>query len=254
LASHESQVAIDSLIADFNDHPDLPEAVFIIGEQYYYKAFEDPDKCRKVKSEEHLKKAKDIWERIITQRPESQSIGLKHAYFFSAACYRKLGEYDKAVEYFQAVVDNWPNYQYACNAQCLIGECYEKLRNSGTLPESEAIPRIEQAYNGVIENYPDCSLVKYACVRLARPNFEKGQWVDAAMYFELFLQESRDGQRPNRVLHILYDLGRAYEKMGEFEQAAQVYGEFIKMADPADPRIKRVEARLEELGGYKNED
>ena len=33
-----AQAGIGSLIADFNDHPGLPEVVFVVGEQYYYKA------------------------------------------------------------------------------------------------------------------------------------------------------------------------------------------------------------------------
>ena len=104
--------------------------MFRIGEEYYYKAFEDPDKCLKVKSKEYLGKAKDIWESIIAQWPQSQSLGLKHAYYFSAVCYRKLGEYENAAEYYQKVVDNWPDYQYTWSAQHLIGQCYENLRNS----------------------------------------------------------------------------------------------------------------------------
>ncbi|MBA7648321.1 Cell division coordinator CpoB [subsurface metagenome] len=243
-----AQEALDNLIADFNDHPGLPEVVFVVGEQYYYKAFDDPKKCIKVKSEEYLNKAKDIWERIVAQWPESQSIGLKHASYFSAVCYRRLGEYENAIRYYQKVVDNWPNYLYAWSAQSLIPQCYEKLRNAGSLSESEANLKIEQAYEAVVEEYSDCPLVGNACLKLGQINFKKGQWVLAAQFFELFLQENAGGPRQLRVL---YDLGRAYEKMGEFEQAAQVYGEFIKIADPTDPRIKRVEARLEELEGVK---
>ncbi|NIP28295.1 MAG: tetratricopeptide repeat protein [Phycisphaerae bacterium] len=245
-------MALDTLIADFNDHKDVPETVFEIGEQYYYKAFEDPKKCRKVKSKEPLHKAKDIWEMIVEQWPQSKSIGLKHAYYFSAVCYHRLGEYEKAITNYQKEVDDWPDYLYAWSAQSLIGNCYEKLRNSGVIPESEANPKIEQAYEAVIERYPDCSLVGHACLKLARLNFEKGRWAEAAMYFELFLQESHDCQRSSRVLRVvLYDLGRAYEKMGEFEQAAHLYGEFIMITDPNDPHVKRVEALLEELEGVE---
>jgi len=245
-----AQAALDSLIADFNDHPGLPKAVFVIGEEYYNRAvFLRQNEGLYEEVKEYYRKTLAVWERIITELPESEATIRAQAYLFSAECCRRLSEYDKAVEYFQAVVDNWPDYEYACNAQCLVGECYEKLSKSGSLAESEAIPRIEQAYNGVIERYPDCSLVKYACGRLGRLNFARAQWVDAAMYFELLLQKYQYplDRRPSRVL---YYLGQAYEKMGESDLAARVYGEFINIADPGDPRIKRVEAWLEELGGY----
>jgi len=117
------QPALDQLIADFNDHPDSPEAVFVIGEEYFNMAFVDPNNLWMIKSEEHLKKARDVWERIISQCPLSQSIGLQHAHYFTAVCYRLFGEYEKAITHFQKVVDNWPDYQYAWSAQCLIGEC-----------------------------------------------------------------------------------------------------------------------------------
>jgi len=200
---------INDLIADFNDHPALPETVFEIGEQYYYKAFEDPKKCRKVKSEESLHKSKDIWERIIAQWPGSKSIGLKHAQYFTAVCYRRIGEYEKALNYYQQVVDNWPDYQYAWSAQCLVGSCYKRLRDLGKLPESVANPKIEQAYKAVLEKYPDSAAVPSASLKLGHLNLEMSRNIDAAQYFELFLAT----------------------------------------ANPNDPRIKSVEARLEELKG-----
>jgi len=204
-----AQEALDTLIADFNDHTELPEAVFVIGEQYYYKAFEDPKKCRKVKSEESLYKAKDIWERIVAQWPDSKSIGLKHAQYFSAVCYRRFGEYEKAISNYQKVVDKWPDYQYAWSAQYLVGNCYEKLKYYGSLPESEANPKIEQSYKAVVEKYPDCALVSNACWKLGQLNLKRGQRMGAAVYFELFLATAR----------------------------------------PNDPRIKSVESNLENLKG-----
>ena len=106
-------------------------------------------------------------------------------------------------------MDDWPNYKYAWSAQYLIGNCYEKLRDSGSLPEAEANPRIEQSYKAVVDKYPDCALVANACLKLGRLNLKRGQRMEAAMYFELFLETAR----------------------------------------PTDPRIKSVEAKLKELKG-----
>jgi TolA-binding protein len=203
------QTALDTLIADFNEHPDLPEAVFVIGEQYYYKAFDDNKKCIKVKSQEYLYKAKDIWERIIAQWPESKSIGLKHAQYFTAVCYRRFGEYEKAITHYQNVVDNWPDYQYAWSAQYLIGSCYEKLKYYNSLPESESDPKIEQAYKAVVENYPDSAMVPSASLKLGYLNLKRGQKIEAVQYFVLFLATAR----------------------------------------PNDPRIESVEIQLEQLKG-----
>jgi len=243
-----AQAVIDKLIADFNDYPELAAAVFQVGEEYYYMAFVDPNTCQTVKSEEDLKKAKDVLEKIIAQCPQSESIGLQHAHYFSAVCYRKLGKYDKAVSYYEKVIDKWPRYQFAWSAQCLIGECYEKLRNSGTLKESEANPKIVQAYKAVIEKYPDCSLVGHAYLKLGNMNFEASQWDEAATYFGLFLEKFPEDIRQATAL---YHLGETYGKMGEFDTAMEVYRMFLERADSDDRRIATVRAKLNELGGQK---
>jgi len=239
---------IDGLITDFKDHEKTPQVVFQLGEEYYYRAFVDPNKCQTVKSVEDINNAKDVWERIIAQCPQSESIGLQHANYFSAVCYRRLGQYDKAVGYYQKVVDNWPNYQYAWSAQCLIGECYEKLRNSGKLEEAQANAKIIQAYKAVIEKYPDSSLVGHACIKLGTMNFEASQWDEAAMYFGQFLEKCPGDIQETTAL---YHLGRTYENMGELDTAAEVYRIFLEGAEPGDYRIETVTARLGELGGQK---
>jgi len=179
--------ALDNLIADFNSHPGLATAVFMVGEQYYHKGFEDPNQCRVVKSEENLGKAKGIWEKLISELPVSLP-DTAHAYYFSAVCSRKMAQYDKAITYYQHVVDKWPAYVYAWSAQSLIGDCFEKLRNSGSLSPSEANPKMEAAYTAVLENYPDCSLAPHACLKMAQLSLDRGQKPEAITFFEMFLE------------------------------------------------------------------
>jgi len=188
----------------------LAQTIFTLGEEYYNKALNPQGNANllQTKPKEYYQKALTVWERIITQLPFSEPY-TAHAYCFSAACYRELGRYEKAVEYFQKVVDSWPDYEYAWSAQCLIGECYEELRNSGGISKAEAEPEIEGAYQAVIDNYPDCSLVGYAYLKLSDIYLQKGDRDEAIVYFELFLET----------------------------------------AEPADPRIDAIKTRLEQLGG-----
>jgi len=208
------QQGTDKLIADFKDNTDLPKAVFQVGEQYWNMAlFErrkaDPAQGLSNKARDYFAKALTVWERIITELPKSDSTATSHAHYFSAVCYCKLGNQEKAVEYFQKVVDSWPDYQYAWSAQCLIGECYEKLRDSGGISKAEAEPKIEQAYQAVIVKYPDCSLVGHACLKLGDMYLQKDRRNEASMCLELFLMT----------------------------------------ANPSDPRINTIKVRLERLGG-----
>ena len=146
---------VDILIADFNNHPEMPTAIFMLGEQYYNKAFTCENQGQTADAKSHFQKAIAVWERIINELPESR-FATAQAYDFSATCYQRLGECEKAIEYYQRVVDNWPDYKYAWNAQFLIGHNYKWLLVAGAVTESEAFTRRKDAYLRVVENYPDC--------------------------------------------------------------------------------------------------
>jgi tetratricopeptide (TPR) repeat protein len=237
---------LDTLIADFNDHPSLSLAIFTLGENYYNEAFRYEDEGIEAEAKDHFAKAIAVWERIIQKLPVSAFA--VRAYYFSAVSYRRLGACEMAVNYCKKIVANWPDSECASHAQFIISDCYRRLRDSGALPASEANPQIEQAYERLVEKYPDSTSVKYAWpqLELGWLNFERGQWVKAVHYFELSLKNCPENRRPSRIL---YALGRAYEEMGQLDKAAQVYGEFIRTVDLSDPRIERVKARLEKLGG-----
>ena len=160
---HQQVLAdVDMLIGDYSDNPRLPLSVFVIGEEYYNKAFRYEKEGLEAEARDSFTKALIVWERIITQLPESQSIGLKHAYFFSAVCYRRLGKYEKSIEYYQEVVDNRPDYPYAWDALFRVGRNYENLKGSGLISESEADAKIRAAYEQLLAKYPDCKAAKAA--------------------------------------------------------------------------------------------
>ncbi|KPL21578.1 MAG: hypothetical protein AMJ75_09695, partial [Phycisphaerae bacterium SM1_79] len=95
-----------------------------------------------------------VWQRIITDLPPS--FFTPQAYHFSAVCYRRMGKYEKAIELYQVVVDNWPNFQYAWVAHFRIAECYEKLESLGRIPTEDAAVQIRHACQQILTNYPDC--------------------------------------------------------------------------------------------------
>jgi tetratricopeptide (TPR) repeat protein len=161
-----AEKTIDILIADFNECPDLPTAIFMLGEEYYNKAFNtkgDPN-SPDAKPEEYYRKALAIWERIIRELPPSAATA--HAYNSAADCYRRLGRCEKAIEYYQKVVDKWPGFEYAWNAQFLVGRNYELLSRSGVVSKSEVYLQIKTAYEKVIQKYPNCPAANVARIWL----------------------------------------------------------------------------------------
>jgi len=147
---------IDNLIADYNDHPRLPWAVFVLGEEYYNLASGYQNQRRGEQARESFTKAIAVWERIIGELPVDIP-HTPHAYYFSAGCYRRLGEYEKAVEYYDKVVTDWPNYEYAWLALLRTARTYEHLRRSGAMPEGEADGKIRGVYERILAEYPESS-------------------------------------------------------------------------------------------------
>jgi tetratricopeptide (TPR) repeat protein len=163
-----ANVALDTLIADFNDNPALPEAVFVIGEQYYSEAFWCENDGLAAEARENFRKTIAVWERIIKELPVSAFT--PQAYYLSAVCYRRLGENEVAIEYCRIIVDNWSGYRRSWHAQFMIGRCYEELERQGGITPSEAIPKIREAYGKLLESYPDCKVAAIAQNWLNRPN------------------------------------------------------------------------------------
>ncbi len=159
---------INVLIADFNDHPEMPLAIFMMGEEYYNKAFRCENEGRETEAKGLFTKAVVAWERIIPQLQKSDIIA--YAYNVAADCYRRLGQQEKAMRYYQTVVDNWPNCEYAWNALFQMGRYWEELAKSGSLSESEAAPKIRNVYQQLLEKYPDCKAAEYARYWLSRHN------------------------------------------------------------------------------------
>ncbi len=235
---------IDTLIADFNNYPDLQMAVSLIADSYYNKGLRLQNEGLNDQAAENYRKSITIHEIVIQQLPPS---GLtSRSYYFTGVLYSEyLQEYQKAIKYFQDVVENWPEYQFVCDAQYFIGFYYEKLRDSGDIPQSEANPKIEQAYQAVVERYPDSEPVPYVAIKLGQINFKKEQWSQAAKYLEIFLEK-----HPEQLMLVVLPLGQSYEKIGESEKAVELYNIFIENSFQADSRIiETVKTRLKTLEG-----
>jgi len=159
--------AVDSLIYDFRDNPDLSESVFNIGEQYYIQALSYEAQGLRAEAGDYFRKALVIWEKMITQLPSSSAY-VPHAYYFSGFCYGRLDDFAKAAQYYQNVVDNWPKFEFAWSALFQIGRDCEELQKSGLMSESEVNPIIRAVYKQLLEQYPTCKAARHARRWLSR--------------------------------------------------------------------------------------
>ena len=239
-----AQTVIDKIIADFNDQPELAQAVCEIGHEYYSRARLQLAEAEEAQVDEYYRKAIAVWERIIQDLPASDIT--PRAYYVAAVCYsQELGEFVKGIAYYQAIAEHWPDYKYAWHAQYFVGMYYERLRNSGGIAASEADPLIEKAYRGVVEKYPDSESAAPAALSVARMSSEKGLLPDAAKYYEFYLHKETDERARAGALKTVYNLGQRAEKRGEFDSAARLYAVFIMYAEPGDQLMQNAKAGFE---------
>jgi TolA-binding protein len=164
---------LTKFVADFNQNPYAGNCLSAIGIKFYNKGSalkesevknSDTDICFQI--------AADVLERIVNQLPPCSKTA-ESCYFAGVCCREHFGDYEKAIMYYQKVLDEWPNYEHAWHAQYSIGDCYEKLLENGKLSRSEAMPEIINAYKTVVEKYPNCRKAKGAMLKLKALGYEQ---------------------------------------------------------------------------------
>ena len=170
-----AQKAFAQMIVDFHSHPDLPENILYIASMYKFKASQIEEKENEVidvsnseEAQKCLRKAIEIYERLIKEFPSSPTIS--SAYWSVAEYYGEdLGDYQKAIDYFQKFVDNCPNDERAPDAYYHICQYYNRLMRLGAISKSSALPKIKSAYNTLIKKYPHSEFAE-----MAKKTIQKG--------------------------------------------------------------------------------
>jgi len=162
------EAEIENLVADFNDNEGLTKALFQMGEKYHRQASVCQNRGSQAEARQNFAKAIAIWDKII-QLPASNKTC--DAYYFSADCYRHLDEYQKAIEYYEKVVRDWPDWRHADTAQFRIARCYRKLQEQGRMATTDAIVLMRDACQKAIANYPDSAPAKGAAALLEHVEF-----------------------------------------------------------------------------------
>ncbi len=149
---------VDRLIADFNNVPECPEIVFLIGAEYYNAGAireRTPSDQTLADSNDNSLRAIRIWNRIIENFPESIFTGW--SYHYTGVCYRRMGDHYKAIENYEIVVEHWPELANKWNAHSTIACCYQHLRSRRQIDWELGGALIEQWFKEALANYPDTS-------------------------------------------------------------------------------------------------
>ncbi len=150
---------VNDMIASFSGHWYLPQAIARIAEQYCSEAFaaggQDSSEGR-----EDFSNAAGIWDKVIHQ--VSDSVYRPDAYCRAGDCYLRLGQAQKAAEYFETVVDEYPGYKRRWHGLFMVGRCYENLKQAGQIDSALANTKIRAAYQEIVNRYPGCKMTAVA--------------------------------------------------------------------------------------------
>jgi TolA-binding protein len=149
-----AEAAVDDLIADFGDYPELPPALWVVTEDYYDLAFRCENQGLDAKADEYFRKVISAGQAILKQWPDS--VAGPEICHISGICYERVDEYPKAINYYQKVVDEWPDYEHAWEAQFRIAKMSKWLILNGAKSDSEVHAVVKSAFKQLVESYPDC--------------------------------------------------------------------------------------------------
>ena len=106
-----AQVAIDKLIADFNDHPALPMKLALLGDEYFY----DKD----------YPKAIAIWKLVLNKYPGR---GPKLIPYLLATSYERMRHWHTAIKYYEQSLQEYPNCKYGYRVPYRLGILYRRVK------------------------------------------------------------------------------------------------------------------------------
>jgi TolA-binding protein len=149
-----AEESLNKLASDFAGNPDLARVTIIAGEQFYKAGLVKDSRGLEDEAKSLFERAVKIWDRAINTYPNS--ILIPEACCWAGDCYQKLGRYEESIRHFQIIVNSYPQYEYAWHAQFVIGTAYQRMKEAGTISESEADSKTKTAYQQLISKWPGC--------------------------------------------------------------------------------------------------
>ena len=155
-----AQSTFNGILNDFNGHPYLPAHVMWTAEDYYRKACKAQEQGDIVNTKKYFDKTLQTLDVVNTKFPASTEI--PNALYLAGDCYRRLGEYQKSVEFYQKIVDKYPADGRAGRSLFMVGCNLEDMQTLGFASGPEVDEAITAAYKRLIKEYPNCDTVKFA--------------------------------------------------------------------------------------------
>jgi len=156
------------ILADYANHPRLPEAIHLMTEGYYARALEleaanrravapqMPPMQREVPPQvkDAFGRAIEKWSILLQRFPDMPNLA-PTALYFTAVSYSRQDDPAKAVECYRAFLARWPDDERNHHALLRLPGLYNRMVFKGLLSEEQARPLIRAAYEQFVQKYPN---------------------------------------------------------------------------------------------------
>lgn len=173
------------------------------------------------------------FEEFVEQNPSIYQVNIN-----IGNCYREIGEYDKAIEAFNKILENVKEEKEsiegdegAARALAGIGETYFKQGN---------LEKASEYFRQSVDIFPEDEALAF---NVGEIYFKQGETDKAIEYFLLAVKIKESWAPPHR------QLGYAYLNKGKYRLAVDSLKKFVELApdDPQAENIKNLIPKLEEL-------
>ena len=222
---NKTDAAVQKLIADYNDNPNIAKGLFQIAEEYFYARSYD--------------KAVELWKLVESGYQNSEFPNKKEVAYMLATCYHRLEDYNKAISYYRKAIEEYPTCQYAyriayeLGVACRRNEQYDRaaywFKRQRELSDNEL--------------YGDRALFCEGLVYL----FKLRDYEKAAVVFQKYSDSYPAGES---IEIIPYDLALCYEKLGKEAEAIEQLQEGLEKYPDTD----YAKAYKEKLAQLQKED
>jgi len=94
-----------------------------------------------------------IWETAINQLSGTETAG--EALHFAGNSYSRLGDYQKAVQCYEKVINDYPMYHGTWQTLFMLADAYSQMKQKGLIPAEQADPKIRAAYQQIVDVYSE---------------------------------------------------------------------------------------------------
>lgn len=155
------------------------------------------------------KEAETAFGKLIEEYPQSRLV--EHAYFWNGRLNYADGRWDEAIRNLLELRKAFPGSELADDAIFFSARAARKSSDYGKATE---------LFGQLSEDYPDSPLIEQSEIEAAECMIEDGKAYLAVHNFRQFIENNLDS--PLRPL-ALYDMGRALQRAGGFEEAIDQY-------------------------------